>query len=96
MLDHGLKFEKALKVLEEEELDYVDYFTEGDHGNKRIGPPTIDDWKNVPVFVMFLKVFYDVTMKISGYSYVTSNSYFHELWGSQELLIEYKCEFCFK
>ena len=60
----------------------------GDHGNKRIGPPTIDDWKNVAVFVKFLKVFYDVTAKISGSLYVTSNSYFHELWGIQELLIQ--------
>ena len=29
MLDHALKFEKACKVLKEEELDYVDYFKEG-------------------------------------------------------------------
>ena len=29
MLDHALKFEKAFKVLEEEELVYVDYFKEG-------------------------------------------------------------------
>ena len=29
MLDHALEFEKAFKVLEEEESDYVDYFKEG-------------------------------------------------------------------
>ena len=60
-----------------------------DHGNKRIGSPTIDNWKNVAAFVKFLKVFYDVTTKISGFLYVTSNSYFHELWGIRELLIQW-------
>ena len=34
-------------------------------------------------------VFYDVIIKMSGYLYVISNSYFHELWGIQEILIEW-------
>jgi len=29
MIDRALKFEKAFKVLEEEELDYIDYLREG-------------------------------------------------------------------
>ena len=45
--------------------------------------------KTLQVFVKFLKVFYDVTTKISGSLYVTSNSYFHELWGIQEFLIQW-------
>ena len=41
------------------------------------------------MFVKFFMVFYDVTTKISGSLYVTSNSYFHELWGIQELLTQW-------
>ncbi|KAA0057144.1 zinc finger BED domain-containing protein RICESLEEPER 2-like [Cucumis melo var. makuwa] len=39
MLEHALEFEKAFQILEEEELDYQDYFAEDEHGNKRIKPP---------------------------------------------------------
>jgi hypothetical protein len=34
------------------------------------------DWNNVRHFVNFLKVFYDVTIKIFGTLYSTSNLYF--------------------
>ena len=45
--------------------------------------------KKVAVFVKFLKIFYDVAGKISGSLYMTSNSYFHELLGIRELLIQW-------
>ncbi|KAL4016504.1 hypothetical protein IC575_024156 [Cucumis melo] len=92
MLKHALEFEKDLQILEEEELDYYDYFAEDEHGKKRIGPPSNFDWKNVEVFVMFLKVFYNVTNKISGSLYVTANSFFHEMWGINDLLISWSNE----
>ncbi|KAL4013587.1 hypothetical protein IC575_025759 [Cucumis melo] len=92
MLEHALKFEKAFQILEEEELDYQDYFAEDEHGKKKIGPPSNYDWKNVEVFVMFLKVFYNVTNKISGSLYVTANSFFHEMWGINDLLIGWSNE----
>jgi len=41
---------------------------------------------------MFFNVFYDVTTKISGSLYVTANSYFHEMWGINELLIGWSNE----
>ncbi|KAL0552077.1 hypothetical protein IC582_011172 [Cucumis melo] len=69
MFEHALKFEKAFQILEEEELDYQDYFAEDEHGKKKIGPLSNYDWKNVEVFFMFLKVFYNVTNKISGSLY---------------------------
>ena len=42
-----------IQILEEEELDYQDYFSENENGKKRNGPPSNSDWKNVEVFVMF-------------------------------------------
>ena len=73
-------------------MDYQDYFSEDEHGKKRNGPPSNFDWKNVEVFVMFLKVFYNVTNKISGSLYVTANSFSHEMWGSNDLLIGWSNE----
>ena len=45
MLEYALEFEKAFQILEEEELDYQDYFAEDEHGKKRIGPPSNYDSK---------------------------------------------------
>jgi hypothetical protein len=46
---------------------------------KGLGPPSDEDWANVRHFIKNLKVFYDVTMKISGSLYSTSNMYFNIL-----------------
>jgi hypothetical protein len=43
---------------------------------KGLGPPSDEDWANVRHFTNFLNVFYDVTVKISGSLYSTSNMYF--------------------
>ncbi|KAK2652789.1 hypothetical protein Ddye_012645 [Dipteronia dyeriana] len=48
-------------------------------GKKRVGPPKDDDWGNAKVFVQFLHVFYDITLKFSASLSVTSNMFFHEL-----------------
>jgi hypothetical protein len=37
------------------------------------------DWEKATVLCKVFKVFYDVTMLISGTSYPTSNIYFHEI-----------------
>lgn len=41
--------------------------------------PTIRDWKKVEGLVIFLKEFYDLTHRVSGSLYVTSNSIFFEI-----------------
>ena len=48
-------------------------------GKKILGPPDFKDWENVKVFVKFLKLFYEVTLRFSSSLYVTSNVFFHEL-----------------
>ncbi|KAL0416245.1 UNVERIFIED_CONTAM: hypothetical protein Slati_3456400 [Sesamum latifolium] len=42
-------------------------------------PPMDMDWIDVRNFVKFLKIFYNVTLKFSGSSYITSNAFFREL-----------------
>ncbi|KAG8388283.1 hypothetical protein BUALT_Bualt02G0109500 [Buddleja alternifolia] len=87
------QFEKAFERLGEEDHKFIDYFDdyemnqEGECGGRRgkgkgskiIGPPMDVDWTNARNFVKFLKIFYNVTLKFSGSSYITSNSFFREL-----------------
>ena len=40
------------------------------------GPPEKEDWNRARVFVKFLKMFYDVTLKFLGSLHVTSNFFF--------------------
>ncbi|KAK9283951.1 hypothetical protein L1049_012208 [Liquidambar formosana] len=56
-------------------------------GRKRIGPLTMDDWDNARVFIRFLKLFYNVTLKFSRSLYVTSNAFSHKLMAVQSKLI---------
>ncbi|TXG69334.1 hypothetical protein EZV62_004269 [Acer yangbiense] len=55
------------------------YFSEFDDGKKSVGPPKEDDWSNAKVFVQFLHVFYDTTLKFCASLSITSNMFFHEL-----------------
>ena len=48
-------------------------------GGSGLGPPTFDDWDIVRAFMKFLKLFYEVTLRISGSLYTTSNLFFQEL-----------------
>ncbi|KAK2645946.1 hypothetical protein Ddye_021141 [Dipteronia dyeriana] len=79
MLSTALKFQKPFDRLLEDDGRYGLYFSEIDAGKKRVGPPKEDDWSNAKVFVQFLHVFYDITLKFSAYLSVTYNIFFHEL-----------------
>ncbi|XP_040374558.1 zinc finger BED domain-containing protein RICESLEEPER 4-like [Rosa chinensis] len=46
---------------------------------KRVGPPVGTDWERAIVFVNFLKVFYDVTMRISATNSPTGQKAFHDI-----------------
>ncbi|KAI5316879.1 hypothetical protein L3X38_036586 [Prunus dulcis] len=47
--------------------------------NKRVGPPSDEDWEKAVTFVMFLKTFYDIILKISASLHPTSHSTFHDM-----------------
>lgn len=79
MLDVALKFEKAFTRFEEEDDKFLGYFMEKENGKRIIGPPTSVDWECAAVFVKFLSIFYEVTLKFSGTLHVTSNNFFHEI-----------------
>jgi hypothetical protein len=83
MLEAAGKCQNALHLMEEEDGYFVSTLFEGGQQRRGLGPPTFDDWKNVRVFLKFLKLFYDVTICLSGPLYVTSNMYFQEICGIQ-------------
>ena len=53
------------------------------------GIPNEMDWDNARVLTKFLKNFYEVTKRMSGTLYTTSNSYFHEVCAIEQLLREW-------
>ncbi|XP_023921965.1 zinc finger BED domain-containing protein RICESLEEPER 1-like [Quercus suber] len=79
MLENAEKFQRAFERLRVNDAQYIHYFFDDGNGKKILGPPDFEDWDNVKVFVKFLKLFYEVTLRFFGSLYVTSNVFFHEL-----------------
>ncbi|XP_074336899.1 zinc finger BED domain-containing protein RICESLEEPER 2-like [Apium graveolens] len=85
MLDVAEKYEKAFSRYDTQDprykknlkLDNLD------------GRPTCEDWNTVRKFAKFLKFFYDLTVKIPGTSYVTSNIFLHEIYAVHAILNEW-------
>jgi len=69
MLDSAIKFQKAFKRLSEKCAEF---------SRMEGGVPKNEDWENAKSFVKFLKIFYDITNKVSGSNVVTSSQYFNE------------------
>ena len=83
MLEAALKYQKVFEKMEDD-LYYRSHFDD----SKIEGPPVDSDWENAKTFVLFLKTFYDLTLKLSGTLYATSNLFFNEICEvKQELLI---------
>lgn len=87
MLEVAMVYEGAFERMIIEDANYENYFknddNEGlwDNGKKKKkkvvkGHPNRADFSTVKCFIHFLKLFYDVTMKISGSKYCTSNIFF--------------------
>ncbi|KAG8493118.1 hypothetical protein CXB51_010630 [Gossypium anomalum] len=73
MLDTAQNFERAFERFEEQDTNFRAELERGE------GWPSVDDWDNVRNLRDFLEHFYEVTLHISGTSYVTSNNFFNEL-----------------
>ena len=73
MLDAAQKFEKAFEA-----FDDVDPYYKSELMIKD-GLPEKKDWENVRRFCLFLHKFYELTVKVSGSSYVTSNNFLDDI-----------------
>ncbi|XP_020992165.2 zinc finger BED domain-containing protein RICESLEEPER 2-like [Arachis duranensis] len=69
MLESALKFQKTFKRLGERDSEFA--MMAG-------GIPRSEDWENARHFVKFLKIFYEVTNKVSGSTFVTSSQHFND------------------
>ncbi|KAL2330892.1 hypothetical protein Fmac_018473 [Flemingia macrophylla] len=75
MLQAALKHQQAFEELEMVDNKYVDELMKGK------GVPTHEDWDYARSILPFLKFFYEVTLYLSGSSYVTANMYMLEAFG---------------
>ncbi|KAH0781586.1 hypothetical protein KY290_001184 [Solanum tuberosum] len=90
MLNTAVKFEKAFSRMYIDDHKYFKYCL--DSGGK-IEHPSSEDWRDVNVFLKFLEIFYQTTLKFSSTLHVTSNTFFHELFNLQSIIVNYsKCD----
>ncbi|CAN1125141.1 Zinc finger BED domain-containing protein RICESLEEPER 1 [Linum perenne] len=79
MLDTTSAYEKAFKVLENMEINFVEDLEAKTYQGEVIGVPSCSDWDSVRVLSSHLKFFSDMTRVASGTSYVTINLYLKEV-----------------
>ena len=72
MLDASENFEATFVRLQYHDAKYKKHFEK----EKIKGPPKKEDWNRARVFVKFLNMFYNVTLKFSGSLHVTSIFFF--------------------
>ena len=85
MLEAAQKFERDFNRYEEIDPLYRSEL-DVDHGDGVLGLPNVDDWRVCRKMVSMLKFFHDLTLLVSGSSYVTSNFYFEEICSVQYVL----------
>ncbi|XP_050875203.1 zinc finger BED domain-containing protein RICESLEEPER 1 [Lathyrus oleraceus] len=75
MLKGALKHNKTFTELEFRDQKYFNEMS------KDKGVPRPEDWEHVELILPFLQIFHEATERISGSSYVTSNTYMLEVFG---------------
>jgi hypothetical protein len=89
MLEVAEKYRRAFDLLQQEDGALMRYLNKSVKGRMGLGPPREDDWSNIHLFVQFLRVFYDVTLKLSGSLYSTSNLFFQQLCRVRRQVLNY-------
>ncbi|GAB2214002.1 hypothetical protein Droror1_Dr00018332 [Drosera rotundifolia] len=103
MLESAEKYEKAFDLLQYEDDKYSSFFFGGDDEDpflntrvnmkkmKIFGLPDKSDWENSRYFVEVLRLFFNMTNKLSDYHYVTSNIFYNEVVNMHDKLMK-MCE----
>ncbi|XP_022775847.1 zinc finger BED domain-containing protein RICESLEEPER 2-like [Durio zibethinus] len=84
MLDAAHKFERAFDAFDDVDPYYRSELL------MRDGVPDQNDWAIVRKFYLFLQQFYDLTVKVSGTSYVTSNTFLDDICDVYSTLREWQ------
>ena len=83
MFDTTEEFEKVFLRIDFEDDSYFSYFLNKENSGG-LGSPCRVNFQNCRTFMGFLKLFYNATKKFSGSLYVTSNTFFDEMFVIQE------------
>ena len=83
MLDIAERFEKVFLRMDFEDDSYSLYFMNKESSGG-LGSSSRVDFQNCRTFVGFLKLFYNATKKFPDSLYVTSNTFFDEMFMIQE------------
>jgi hypothetical protein len=86
MLEGAEKCQSAFELVEELDGYYGPTLWDGKKG---LGLPNCDDWARIKVFLKFLEIFHEATMRLFGSLYVTCNMYIEEVSPIQLHLQEY-------
>jgi hypothetical protein len=91
MLNSGQKFERAFCQYALDDPNFKSELAKmgSDKFPAERGAPTHGDWVYIREFKKFLKYFYDLTNKVSGTKYITSNTFFEEIAAVSYLLGEW-------
>jgi hypothetical protein len=89
MLESAVKFEKVFLRMDFEDETYNTYFHK-QQTSGGLGAPDASDFYDCRLFVSFLKLFYNVIKKFFSSLYVTSNTFFDEIYIIQTKIIELK------
>ncbi|KAA0050998.1 zinc finger BED domain-containing protein RICESLEEPER 2-like isoform X2 [Cucumis melo var. makuwa] len=87
MLEHAIRFEKDFKILEKEKesSDFVEYFEEGDRGNKRFGPPNVSYWlTDINKIQFILNKWSNNNNSVLSLMAMNMKTKFDKCWGSLE------------
>jgi len=76
MLNTACKYERAFERYGDEDPFFRNQVLSGNGNNEM---PLEDDWTNARRLCTFLEKFYELTLRVSGSLYVTSNSFLHEI-----------------
>jgi hypothetical protein len=91
MLNSAQKFERAFCQYALDDPNFKSELAKmgSDKFPAERGAPTHGDWVYIREFKKFLKYFYDLTNKVSGTKYITSNTFFEEIAAVSYLLGEW-------
>ncbi|KMS98900.1 hypothetical protein BVRB_3g067910 [Beta vulgaris subsp. vulgaris] len=79
MLNTAVKFINAFERFDGEDNHYHDDLWDVNGYGNGLGKPVFEDWDHVKNLIILLEAFYSLTLRVSGSSYVTSDTYFHEV-----------------
>jgi len=82
MLKTAWKYQRAFEWFDDEDPFFRNQVLSGNENNEM----SEDDWTNARSLCTFIEKFYELTLRVSGSLYITSNNFLHEISNVASLL----------